>query len=72
MKAKMLDVLSPDSTAPQAEKDLAANLLKYLTEWTEKGNFEMGDYLADAVWKGLSNLSEVDGHLERVPVCEVQ
>ena len=66
MKSKMLDVLSPDSTSPQAHKDLAANVLKFLSEWTEKGHAEMGDYLGGFIWTGVSSLREVDGHIERV------
>jgi hypothetical protein len=72
MKSKMLDVLSPDSTAPQAHKDLAANVLKFLSEWNDKGLEAMGDYLADAVWKGLSSLREVDGRVEYVPEVNPQ
>lgn len=67
MKSKMLDVLSPDSTVPQEHKDLAANVLKFLSGWSDKGLDTMGDYLADAVWKGMSSLREVDGRVEYVP-----
>lgn len=41
-------------------------ILKYLTVWDDKGFPEMGDYRADAIWKGMSTLREVDGQLEWV------
>jgi hypothetical protein len=66
MKSKMLDVLN-NQTAPQEHKDLAANILKFLSDWSDKGLDTMGDYLADAVWKGMSSLREVDGRVEYVP-----
>jgi hypothetical protein len=66
MKAKLLSVLSPESTAPQEHKDLAALCLKYLATWEDRGHPEMGDYLTSAVWEGISSLREIDGKLERV------
>jgi hypothetical protein len=66
LKSKLLTVLSPESTAPQAHKDLAANILKWMDYWVGAGVEDMGWYLAESIWDGTSTLRETDGHFDRV------